>query len=77
MSAPFLRRTRGALLRLAQARLVAGLVGTLLVSVSAGLLLLEFSWESWLSDGFGLVVGGTGAALVMTAISGRRPDWID
>ena len=77
MPAPFLRRTRGALLRLAQARLAAGLVGTLLVAVSAGLLLLEFSWESWLSDGFSLVVGGTGAALLMTAISGRRPDWID
>ena len=39
--------------------------------------MLDFWWESWVSDGLGLVLGGTGAALFMTAIGGRRPDWIE
>jgi len=37
----------------------------------------DFSWESWLTDGLGLVLGGTGVALVMIGISGPRPDWVD
>ena len=77
MAAPFLRRARGSLLRLAQARVAAGVVGAALVFFSVALLMLELSWESWVSDGLGLVLGGTGAALLMTAISGRRPDWIE
>ena len=77
MPAPMLRRARGTLLRLAQARVAAGVVGTVLLVFSASLLMLDFSWESWVSDGLGLVLGGTGAALFVTAISGRRPDWIE
>ena len=77
MAAPFLRRARGTLLRLSQARVAAGGVGTVLVAVAAGLIMFDFSWESWVSDGLGLVLGGTGAALLMTAMSGRRPDWIE
>ena len=76
-SSPLMRRTRGVLLRLAQARMSAAAVGTACVSFSVSLLVLEFFWESWLSDGLGLVLGGTGAALIMVAISGRTPDWID
>jgi len=77
MRSPLLRRSRGALLRLAQARVSTAIVGALFVSSSIALLLFEFSWESWLSDGFGLVLGGTGVALVMSAVGGRRPDWIE
>ena len=77
MAAPFLRRARGTLLRLAQSRAAAGVVGTVLVSSAVGLFMVDLSWESWVSDGLGLVLGGTGVALVMTAISGRRPDWIE
>lgn len=77
MLAPMLRRARGRCLRLAQARVAAGVVGTVLFLFSVSLLMLDFSWESWVSDGLGLVLGGTGAALIMTAISGRRPDWIE
>ena len=77
MAAPLLRRARGAILRLAQARVAAGVVGAVLVSFSVGLLMGEFSWESWVSDGLGVVLGATGVALFMTAISGRRPDWIE
>ncbi len=77
MAAPMLRRARGSLLRLAQARVPAGVAGAVLIFFSASLLMIDFSWESWVSDGLGLVLGGTGAALVMTALSGRRPDWIE
>ena len=77
MAAPILRRARGTLLRLAQARVAAGVVGAVLLSLSAMLLMFDFSWESWVSDGLGLVLGGTGAALCMTALSGRRPDWFE
>ena len=77
MSSPFVRRARGLLLRLARTRVAAGVVGIVLIAFSFGLLLCEFSWESWVSDGFGLVTGGTGMALVITSISGRQPDWVE
>ena len=77
MSGPLVRRARGLLLRLTRARVVAGGVGIVLVVFSSVLLLCEFSWESWVSDGFGLVTGGTGMALVITAISARQPDWVE
>ena len=75
MSSPLVRRARGLLLRLTRARVAAGGVGIVLIVFSFVLLQYEFSWESWVSDGFGLVMGGTGMALVITAISGRQPDW--
>jgi hypothetical protein len=56
---------------------VAVIVGATLVTGSAVLVLGDFLWESWLTDGLGLVLGGTGIALVMIGISGQRPDWID
>ena len=77
MSSPLVRRVRGLLLRLAGTRVAAGVVGIVLVAFSSGLLMCEFSWESWVSDGCGLVAGGTGMALVITAISGRQPDWVE
>jgi len=77
MPTPILRRARGALLRLAQARVAGAVAGVVLLLFSAGLLTFDFQWESWVSDGLGLVLGGTGAALLTTAITGRRPDWIE
>ena len=77
MSTPRVRRARGLLLRLTRARVAAGGVGIVLIDSSFVLLQYEFSWESWVSDGFGLVTGGTGMALVITAISGRQPDWVE
>ena len=71
------RRARGSLFRLVQARVIGALVGGLLFTCSAILLLFDFSWESWLTDGLGLVFGGTGAAIMMFALGSRRPDWID
>jgi len=74
---PTLRRARGVLLRLAHARVTAVTVGVALLAAAAVLVLGEFSWESWLTDGLGLVLGGTGTALILVGVGGRRPDWID
>lgn len=72
-----LRRARGALLRLAYHRLAAALAGGILL-LPAGLLVLgDYGWESWVSDGLALVCGATGTALLVAAAAGRRADWID
>jgi hypothetical protein len=73
---PF-RRLRGALLRIAYRRSAALLTGLLLVSVAAVLAAIDRPWESWITDGLTLVCGATGVALVLIALSGRTPDWID
>ena len=72
-----LRRVRGALLRLVLDRLRAAIVGSLLTAAFVTQLAVEFTWESWLSDGLGLLLGATGVALLFAAAGGRRPDWID
>ena len=72
-----LRRARGLLLRVAFSRRAAAVAGTVLIGACAGLRLFDFGWESWLSDGFGLLLGASGAALLAAAASGRRPDWVD
>ena len=78
MSAPrATRRVRGVLLRLALSRPVALFGGVMLVIPAIVLATGDFSWEGWMTDGLGLVLGGTGAALVLTGVSGRRPDWIE
>ena len=71
------RRPRGALLRLARARGTAVTTGTVLLAPSVWLFVGDYGWESWVSDGLGLVLGATGAALILVGLGGRRPDWID
>ncbi|MEP7309242.1 MAG: hypothetical protein ABJA98_27375 [Acidobacteriota bacterium] len=71
-----LRRARGALLRLVRRRLVAIVVGVLLV-VPAGWLELTGQYGGWWVDGLSLVLGATGAAVLWTGLTGARPDWID
>ena len=72
-----LNRARGSLLRLALYRKGAVFVGSTFAASSLGLLVFDYTWESWLSDGIGLVVGATGVALLLTGLQGRRQDWID
>jgi len=72
-----IRRVRGALLRLAFNRAAAFALGLVCAGGAAWLAIIDASWESWLSDGLGLVAGATGAALVVVALGGRRPDWVE
>ena len=71
------RRARGALLRIAFDRRPAFGIGALLVGPAVWVLVGDYAWESWLSDGLVLVLGATGVALVVAALSGRRSDWIE
>jgi len=70
------RRVRGALLRFARNRPAAIAVGLLLVIPSAW---IELSGRasSWWMDGVALVAGATAAALVWTALTGTKPDWLE
>ena len=77
MPTAILRRARGALLRAVYSRRIAAVVGGLLTAVFVALRLIEFDWESRLSDGLGLIIGATGVAMLLAALGGRRPDWVD
>ena len=72
-----IRRTRGVLLRLALSRTPALVAGLVLLAPATVIAVGDYRWESWLTDGLGLIGGATGAALVVTALAGRQADWID
>jgi hypothetical protein len=71
-----LRRARGALLRLVRRRLLAVVVGVLLVIPAAWVEFSEGSFPVW-TQGLALIAGGIGAALLWTGIAGLGPDWVD
>jgi hypothetical protein len=71
-----LRRARGVLLRLVRRRISAIVAGGGLVALAVWLE-LGGRFDAWWVDGLSLVLGGTGAAIVWTGLSGDRPDWID
>ena len=71
------RRLRGGVLRLARSRMAAFTTGSALLAPAIVVTAADYSWESWLTDGLGLAGLATGAALILTALGGRRPDWID
>ncbi|MAM84768.1 MAG: hypothetical protein CL489_03990 [Acidobacteria bacterium] len=77
MRLPALRRTRGALLRLTLDRRIAIPIGVTFALPGVTLAVIDFEWESWFTDGCGLVVGAMGVALLAVGVAGRRPDWID
>ena len=75
MAPPLIRRLRGGLLRLAFNRPAALVSGLVSAAGAVWLAAIDAPWESWVSDGIGLVAGATGAALILVALGGRRPDW--
>ena len=71
------RRVRGTLLRLVMHRATAVVAGAVLLVPAVALMVGEFTFENWVTDGLTLIAGGTGAALLLTGVVGRRPDWVD
>jgi hypothetical protein len=71
----FTKRLRGGLLRLALNRPVAVGLGLSLLIPAVWLLVLDFPWETSVTDGLGLIIGATGAAFLFAGVGGRRPDW--
>jgi hypothetical protein len=71
-----LRRARGALLRLVRRRVLAVIIGLLLVLPAAW---IEFNSraDAWWLDGAALVVGATGLAFAWTGLTGVKPDWME
>ena len=72
-----INRARGSLLRLVLYRRGAVFIGFTFAASSLSLLVFDYTWESWLSDGIGLIAGATGVALLLAGLQDRRPDWID
>ena len=70
-----LGRARGKLLRLAFNRRLSGSLGLALLGTAIWLRVTDYNWENWISDGFVLVMGATGLALLLTASNGRQSDW--
>jgi hypothetical protein len=71
-----LRRARGVILRVVRRRPLAVAVGAALAGPAAWLEVRGGSGAWWL-DGLALVAGATGVALIWTALTGARPDWVD
>lgn len=71
------RHLRGLLVRAVLRRWPALLVGASLLAPALTLMVGEYPWESSISDGLALLLGATGAAFVIAALGGRRPDWIE
>ena len=72
-----LRRARGTLLRLVMDRWLSIGLGLVLLAPGLWLIVADYSWESGLTDGFGLLAVATGSALLLAGLGGRRPDWIE
>ena len=74
---PIIRRVRGVFLRVSFNSRLAGAIGGLLLAPAVLVFAGDYAWETWITDGLGLVMGATGVALVLAGLGGRRPDWID
>jgi hypothetical protein len=73
---PVVRRIRGAMLRLARRRLWSVVAGLLLV-LPAAWIQTRVRIDAWWLEGFSLVAGAAGVALLWTGLFGLKPDWVD
>jgi hypothetical protein len=73
----YLKRARGAVLRLVLNRPAAITLGLILMAPAAWLMAVDLPWETPASDGISMIVGATGVACLLAGLGGRRPDWID
>jgi len=71
------KRVRGWFLRLVLNRMASIVLGLILLAPAVWLAVADYRWETPATSGLGLILGATGAALVLAGIGGRRPDWID
>jgi hypothetical protein len=71
------KRLRGWLLRLVLKRTVSISLGIALLAPATWVFFGNYKWETPATDGLTLIVGATGAALLLAGIGGRRPDWIE
>jgi hypothetical protein len=69
-------RARGMILRLVRRRVLAIIVGAVLVIPAA---CIEFAarLDAWWLEALALIGGATGLAILWTGLTGARPDWID
>ena len=68
---------RGWLIRLVLNRVLSIVLGLILLAPAIVLWAGNYRWETAVTDGLSLVLGATGAALVIAGIGGRKADWID
>jgi hypothetical protein len=71
------RRLRGVLLRLVLNRPLAIGLGCIVAAPGALLLARDFRWENGITDGLALLSLATGAAIIWTGLTGRKPDWVE
>ena len=54
--------------------LAAAVMGLALVVPALAVALGDYRWESWVTDGLSLILGGTGAALLLVGLGGTLSD---
>ena len=64
------------ILRLVRRRAASIALGVAMAA-SAAWLELASQVETWWVDGFSLILGATGVALIWIGVTGVTPDWID
>jgi hypothetical protein len=71
------KRLRGWLIRLVLNRTLSIVLGSVLLAMAVWLFFSGERWQTPVLDGVRLVLGATGAALLLAGLGGRRPDWIE
>ena len=54
--------------------LAAAVVGLALFLPALAAALGDYRWESWITDGLSLILGGTGTALLLVGLGGTLSD---